>query len=95
MSKSVVFFSRNCCPNAKASVNRILSLAQIPAHAKYLGIPLFMHRRKQDSFIEIKDRIFAKITGWKARLLSQATMTTLVKSVANAIPTYLMSISSP
>jgi hypothetical protein len=54
--------------------------------------PLFLHKKKSDSFIEIKDRIFSKIMGWKARLLSQAVRTTLVKSVANAIPTYLMSI---
>ena len=51
-----------------------------------------MHRRKKDSFIELKDRIIAKIVGWKAKLLSQAARTTLVKSVVNAIPTYLMSL---
>ena len=44
------------------------------------------------SFIEFKDRIFAKITSWKARLLSQAARTSLVKSMANAIPTYIMSL---
>jgi hypothetical protein len=67
-------------------------LAPIPARAKYLGIPLFMNRRKKDTFMDLKDRIFAKISGWKARLLSQAARTTLVKSVANAIPTYIMSL---
>jgi hypothetical protein len=51
-----------------------------------------MHRKKSDTFIDLKDRIFSKITGWKARLLSQAARTTLVKSVANAIPTYIMSL---
>jgi hypothetical protein len=63
MSKSAVFFSRNCRSNSKAAINRILNLAQIPACSKYLGIPLFMHRKKHDSFVELKDRIFAKITG--------------------------------
>jgi hypothetical protein len=92
VSKSAVFFSRNCRPVKKNSIKGILSFNLIPTKAKYLGIPLFLHKKKSDSFIEIKDRIFSKIMGWKARLLSQAVRTTLVKSVANAIPTYLMSI---
>ncbi|XP_059454884.1 uncharacterized protein LOC132185076 [Corylus avellana] len=87
-----VLFSKNCHVSSKASINEILNLARIPARAKYLGIPLFMHRNKQDSFVELKDRIFAKISGWRARLLSQAARTTLIKLVANAIPTYLMSL---
>jgi hypothetical protein len=70
----------------KLAVNNILKLPPIPVKAKYLGLPLFFSRKKQDSFLEIKDRIFAKISGWKAKLLSQAARTTLIKAVANAIP---------
>jgi hypothetical protein len=92
LAKSAVFFSKNCRASSKSSINDILHLAPIPARAKYLGIPLFLHKRKKDSFIELKDRIFSKITGWKAKLLSHAARTTLVKSVANAIPTYIMSL---
>jgi hypothetical protein len=51
-----------------------------------------MHRKKQDYFVELKDHIFAKIIRCKARLLSQAARTTLIKTVANAIPFYLMSL---
>ncbi|XP_059451038.1 uncharacterized protein LOC132181824 [Corylus avellana] len=91
-AKSAIFFSKNCKPAVKASVNGVLKLAPIPARAKYLGIPLFISRNKKDSFSELKDRIFAKVTGWKARLLSQAARTTLLKSVLNAIPTYFMSL---
>jgi hypothetical protein len=91
-SKSAVFYSRNCKPTIKASINGILKLPPIPARAKYLGLPLFISRKKKDSFIELKERIFAKVTGWKARLLSQAARTTLIKSVANAIPSYIMSL---
>jgi hypothetical protein len=87
-----MFFSRNCRSEKKNSIKGILNLNLIPARAKYLGIPLFLLKNKSNSFIELKDRIFSKITGWKARLLSQMARTTLVKSVANAIPTYIMSI---
>jgi hypothetical protein len=92
MSKSAIFFSRNCKSSIKEAVNGILYLPLLPSRAKYLRIPLFMHRSKKESFIDLKDKILVRITWWKARLLSQAARTTLVKSVINAIPTYLMSL---
>jgi hypothetical protein len=67
----------------------VFNLLPIPSRAKYLGIPLFMNRNRIDAFIDIKDKIFTKISGWEAKLLSQAARTTLSMSVANAIPTYL------
>ena len=69
-AKSVIFFCKNCKPVVKASVNSVLKLPPILACAKYLGIPLFILRKKDDFFFELKDRIFANVTGWKARLLS-------------------------
>jgi hypothetical protein len=92
LSKLVVFFTKNCSVNAISEVNGILNLPLIPVRAKYLGIPLFLSHNKRDAFMDIKDRICSKIISWKAKLLSQATRTTLLKSVANAIPTYLMSL---
>jgi hypothetical protein len=69
-SKSAIFYSKNCKPTIKASINRILKLPPILARAKYLGLPLFLDKKKSDSFIKLKERIFAKVTGWKARLRS-------------------------
>jgi hypothetical protein len=57
MAKSTVFFSKNCWPATRVSINGILNLAHILTRVKYLGIPLFLKRRKNDSFIELKDRI--------------------------------------
>jgi hypothetical protein len=91
MSKSAIFFSRNCKPSVKEAVNGILHLALLPSRDKYLGIPLFMNRSKKESFIDLKGKILARILRWKARFLSQVARTTLVKSMVNAIPTYLMS----
>jgi hypothetical protein len=63
MSKSAVFFSKNCRPATRNAVKSILHLQSIPARAKYLGIPLFMLSKERDTFIELNDRIFAKISG--------------------------------
>jgi hypothetical protein len=90
--KCRIFFSKNCRTACKNNIIGILQLPFISPRAKYLGIPLFMSRKKIVVFMEIKDKILAKIYGWKARLLSQAARSTLLKSVANAIPTYTMSL---
>jgi hypothetical protein len=66
-------------------INCVLKLPHIPARAKYLEIPRFILRKKNGSFSKLKDRTFAKVTSWKAMLLSQATKTTLIRSVLNAI----------
>jgi hypothetical protein len=92
IAKSAMFFSKNCRTASRNSINGILNLIQVPTRAKYLGIPLFLHKRKSQSFIDLKDRIFSKITSWKAQFLSQAAGTTVIKTIANAIPTYIMSI---
>lgn len=68
-SKSSIFFSKNFKPSMKASINSILRMPHIPARAKYFGIPLFIQRKKKDTFTELKERILAKV-GWKAKLLS-------------------------
>ncbi|GLT70910.1 hypothetical protein SLA2020_429610 [Shorea laevis] len=61
LSKSAVFFSRNCQPDVKVAINNILHLAPIPAREKCLGIPLFMNRKKKDTFSDLKERSFAKL----------------------------------
>jgi hypothetical protein len=91
-SKSSLFFSKNTKDSIISSIKDILNLKQIPPKAKYLGLPLFFHNNKTVAFEDIKHRILDRISGWKSKLLSQAGKTTLIKSVANSIPTYSMSL---
>jgi hypothetical protein len=42
-------------------------------------------------FTYLKDRIWKRIQGWKEKLLSRAGKDTLIKAVAQAIPSYAMS----
>ncbi|XP_056695214.1 uncharacterized protein [Spinacia oleracea] len=43
-------------------------------------------------FAALKDRIWKKLQGWKEKLLSRARKEILIKSVIQAIPTYLMGV---
>jgi hypothetical protein len=91
-SKSSIFLSKNCTPSSVSFILSILNLHQIPSKARHLGLPLFFHRNKGAAFVDLKQKILSKISGWRAKLLSQAARTTLIKAVANAIPSYSMSL---
>jgi hypothetical protein len=91
-TKSSIFFSKNTKPPIISAITAILNLRQIPPLAKYLGLPLFFHRNKAAAFEEIKQKVLNRISGWKSKLLSQAAKTILIKTVANSIPTYSMSL---
>jgi hypothetical protein len=57
----------------------------------YLGLPLMFGTSRKDAFQPLIDKVISKINGWRAKTLSQAGRTVLIKSTAAAIPTYAMS----
>jgi hypothetical protein len=59
--------------------------------SKYLGLPLFFGKSKSADFKDILDKVSGKIEGWRAKTLSQAERTVLIKSMASTIPSYAMS----
>ena len=69
----------------------MLGVPIIRQYEKYLGLPSFIGRAKYASFAQIKERVWSKLKGWKEKLISQARREILVKSIAQAIPTYAMS----
>nr|XP_040249320.1 uncharacterized protein LOC120966829 [Aegilops tauschii subsp. strangulata]XP_045086245.1 uncharacterized protein LOC123494445 [Aegilops tauschii subsp. strangulata] len=57
---------------------------------KYLGLPADVGRVKEGSFKYLKDRIRKQVQGWMEKALSVGGKEVLIKSVAQAIPTYSM-----
>ena len=59
---------------------------------KYLGLPMVGGKNKVITFKELWERIAKRVTSWKEKFTSKAGREVLIKSVAQAIPTYSMSL---
>lgn len=67
-------------------------MLELKEDIKYLGSPLFVSRNKNASFKELKEKVYNRLEGWMSKTLSRAGKTTLIKTVAQAIPTYTMTM---
>jgi exonuclease III len=91
-NKSEIIFSKKVDHNIKEEIKNILPMQEVNHFSKYLGQPTYIGRAKSQVFSYILDRVGKKLKGWKEKNLSFAGRATLIKAVAQAIPTYLMSI---
>lgn len=57
----------------------------------HLGNPLFLSKKKGESFAFLKKKVVERLEGWMTRTISKAGRSTLVKSVIQSIPVYTMS----
>ncbi|XP_021732105.1 uncharacterized protein LOC110698909 [Chenopodium quinoa] len=90
--KSNVPFSKGVETEKKEEMIGILKMKQVERHGQYLGIPNIAGRSKRGVFEALLNRVWKKLQGWKEKLLSQAGKEILLKSVIQAIPTYLMGV---
>jgi hypothetical protein len=65
---------------------------RVAFEAKYLGLPTPEGRMKAEKFLNITDRLAKRCSAWDERNLLSAGKDTLIKSVAQALPVYIMSI---
>jgi hypothetical protein len=69
-------------------VKRILNVERADFDAKYLGLRMPKGQMKAGVFQTVEE----KYVNWNERLMSQAAKEVLIKSVAQALPTYMMSV---
>lgn len=89
-SKSFIHFSKNFSGSAILPICELLHLKTMPVKAKHLGLPLLIPRSKISALADLKERLFTKLSGWKAKVLSQAGQATLIRSVASSLPAYTL-----
>jgi hypothetical protein len=92
LSKSEVFFSRNISRAAQEDLSNLMGVRHVMGTGTYLGMPSMVGRSKKATFAYIKDRIWRKINSWRSRPLSKAGNEVMIKSVLQAIPSYVMSL---
>ena len=59
---------------------------------KYLGLPTQDGRQKKERFQSVKEKLSKRISTWTEKHLSVGAKDVLIKSIAQAIPTYMMSV---
>ena len=67
--------------------------AQVMAdYEKYLGLPMVGGKSKANTFKELQERVTKRVMRWKEKHISKARREVLIKTVAQAIPDYSMSL---
>lgn len=72
-------------------LKQLLHVKAMEGYEKYLGLPTIVGKSKTQIFGFVKDRVWKKLKGWKEKTFSRAGREVLIKAVAQAIPSYVMS----
>ena len=90
--KTTLLFSPNTKQPVKLSIQNMLDAQIMTSCEKYLGLPMVGGKSKVSTFREVQERVTKKVMGWKEKNISKTGREVLIKTVAQAIPTYSMSM---
>ena len=90
--KTIIFFKLYTSRREREEIQNLLGAQVINNCEKYLGLPMVGGKSKVSTFKELQERITKRVLGWKEKTISKAGREVLLKMVAQAIPTYSMSI---
>ena len=79
-------------PAVQEQIRRELEVERVRFDAKYLGLFTPDGALKKECFLPIKERFIKRVTAWSEKYLSSGGKGVLIKLVAQAILTYVMSV---
>lgn len=90
--KSCAVFSGNTQSWLRDDICSILAVEHKDDFGKYLGLPSFINRNKRAIFEFIEQKIMQRTSGWNKKYLTNAGKEVLIRSVAQSMPVFAMSI---
>jgi hypothetical protein len=90
--KCSLMFGVHYTQQDKDSVAEILQVSNVAVEEKYLGLPTPQGRMDKNKFKSTKERLSKRFLSWVEQFMSHGAKEVLIKSVAQAIPTYVMGI---
>ena len=91
-SKCSIIFSTNCPGAVSKSIKHTLGISREVFEPKYLGLPVPQGRMHKGRFESTQERLSKRLVDWSEQYTSTGTKEILIKSVAQAISTYIMSM---
>lgn len=89
--KYSIFFSSNIGQESRQQLCQLLQMVEVDGACTYLGIPNIMGRSKETLGF-LKEKVKKRIQRWDGRLILQGGKEVLVKSVAQSLHTYAISV---
>jgi len=77
---------------AHIAVQSILGARVMTDYEKYLGLPMAVGKSMANTFKDLQVKISKRVIGWKEKFISKTSQEILIKTVAQVILTYSMSL---
>lgn len=90
--KSSLCFSPNMSRALVENIKNVFGIEVVECHSKYLGLPSSISRNKRGIFSPICTKVSVVVARWKDKLILTVEKEVLIKSMAQAIPNYTMSL---
>ena len=91
IKKSTVMFNQKVPRGLQQRLCQATGLKSSHFQSKYLGLPLTHDKFRSNTLEYVVEKVQQKVSGWKRSLLSQASRSCLIKSVASVTTIYIIS----